>query len=268
LRQAQALHERALSIYEAEYGTDAVRLGRTLNALGHTHRGLGNPTAAKQYYKRALVVYENEIEPDKAQVAICYNNLGNAYRELGDVDRARAFYEKALDIAEAHFGANHAEVGRTLNNLGLAYLELGDPTTAQSQFARALDIFEANFGRRHIFGATVRVNMATAMAVLDLNKDAKDCVQKAEAMVDACGGTASLELEMRAAAVRFACGDTARPTPQERWNKAEGQIQDLLGTTSLDAVCSRCKEGLIRSWQHTDRGDVVQWLQSRGTARI
>lgn len=268
LRQAQALHERALRIYEAEYGSDAVRLGRTLNSLGHTHRGLGNPGEAKRYYKQALVVHENEIEPDQAQVAICYNNLGNAHRELADVERARNYYENALAIAEAHFGPTHAEVGRTLNNLGLAHLELGDPETAQGEFARALDIFEARFGSRHMLGAMVLVNMATAMAVLEHKKQAKERVLRAEAAVDALGGTACLELELRAAAVRFAIGDKAHPTPQERWNKAEGQIQDLVGPQVLDAVCARCKEGLIRSWEHTSREDVIQWLQARGTARI
>lgn len=268
LRQAQFLHERALTIYEAEYGKDNVRLGRTLNALGHTHRGLGNPAAARPFYQAALVAFEAEIEPDDAQVAICYNNLGNAVRELGDVQHARTLYENALKIAEGHLGATHDEVGRTLNNLGLAHLELGNPTEAKRLFARALDIFEARFGSRSAYGAMVRTNMATCLAVLGHKKEAKDCVLKAEAAVDATGGTVCLELELRAAAVRFAVGDIAHPTPQERWNKSEGQIQDLLGPSGMDEVCARCKEGLVRSWQHTNRQDVVQWLRSRGTARI
>jgi len=268
LRQSQALHERALRIYEAEYGRDAVRLCRTLNSLGHTHRGLGSPSSAKQFYQRSLVIFESEIEPDQAQVAICYNNLGNAVREDGDVDKARILYEKALEIAEAHFGGTHDEVGRTLNNLGLAHLELGNASTAKPLFARALEIFEARFGSRNAFEAMARTNLATCLAILGQNKKAKDCVLQAEGSVDAIGGTVCLELELRVAAVRLAVGDQGHPTPQERWNKAEGQIQDLLGMNGLDAVCARCKEGLLRMWQHTDRQDVVQWLQTRGTARI
>jgi len=268
IRQAGVLHERALLIYEAEYGTDAVRLGRTLNSLGHIQRGLGKPAKAKSYYQRALVVYENEIEPDQAQVAICYNNLGNATRELGDVQGAKGLYEKALSIAEAFFGSSHNEVGSTLNNLGLAHLEMGKPDTGYPLFARALDIFEANHGPRHTFAAMVRTNMATCMAVLGQSKEAKECVVRAEQACDATGGTVCLELELRVAAVRFAVGDTVHPTPQERWNKAESQIQDLLGPEGLDSVCARCKEGLTRSWEHTGRTDVINWLNTRGTARI
>lgn len=268
LRRAQTMHERALQIYTGEYGSDHRRLGRTLNALGHTHRGLGNPSAAKPFYQRALAVYENEVEPDAAQVAVCYNNLGNAVREMGDVQAARSLYVRALATAEAHFGPTHTEVGRTLNNLGLAHLELGNASSAQPIFVRALEIFEARFGPRSSYSSMARTNLATCLAVLGKNKEAKDCVFEAEASADAQANTICLELELRAAAVRFAVGDVARPTPQDRWNKAEGQLHDLLGAAGLDAVCARCKEGLQRTWQHCNRPDVMQWLQARGTARI
>lgn len=267
--RAKSLHERALRIYQAEYGSDHVQLIQTLNNLGHTERGLGNPPAAKVFYQQALVICEKEVEPDAATVAVGYNNLGNAVREMGDVNAAKALYDRALKAAEAQFGTTHTEVGRTLNNLGLAQLELGKAKDAHATFVRALDIFETQFGARSTYAAMSRINLATCLAVLHKNKEAREHVVNAEASVDASAGAkANLEVELRAAAVRFAIGETARPSPQERWHKAENMLQDLLGIKGVDAVCARCKEGLIRTWQHHDRDDVVQWLQARTTARI
>mmetsp|Transcript_83153 Transcript_83153/g.131214 ORF Transcript_83153/g.131214 Transcript_83153/m.131214 type:complete len:610 (-) Transcript_83153:40-1869(-) len=267
--RAKAMHERALRIYQAEYGSEHVQLIQTLNNLGHTERGMGNPAAAKVFYQQALVICEKEVEPDAATVAVGYNNLGNAVREMGDVKEAKALYDRALKAAEAQFGTNHTEVGRTLNNLGLAQLELGNARDAHSTFVRALDIFETQFGAKSTCAAMSRINLATCLAVLRKNKEAREHVVNAEASVDASAGAkVNLEVELRAAAVRFAIGESARPSPQERWHKAESMLQDLLGIKGVDAVCARCKEGLIRTWQHHDRQDVVQWLQARSTARI
>jgi tetratricopeptide (TPR) repeat protein len=269
LWRAKALHERALRIYRTEYGSDHAQLVQTLNNLGHAERGLGNPAAAHPFYQQALVICEREIEPDAAAVAVGYNNLGNAVREMGDVKEAKALYDRALKSAEAEFGPTHAEVGRTLNNLGLAQLELGNAKDAHTTFVRALNIFESHFGARNTCAAMSRINLATCLAVLRKNKEAKEHVVNAEASVDASAGAkANLEVELRAAAIRFAIGENARPSPQERWHQAESMLQDLLGIKGVDAVCARCKEGLIRTWQHHDRPDIVQWLQARGTARI
>merc|ERR1712185_339785 len=99
-------------------------------------------------------------------------------------------------------------------------------------------------------GAMTRINMATCLAILGRGSEARKHLVNAEASADAsAGASANLELELRAAAVRFAIREAAHPTPQERWHKAEYQLQELLGIEGLDAVCARCKEGLIRSWQ-------------------
>merc|ERR1712205_140420 len=128
--------------------------------------------------------------------------------------------------------------------MGLAHLEGGDATTAQSLFARALDIFEARFKQCHPLTAMVLTNMATSMAVLGQDANANDCILNAEATVNNVGGTVCLELELRAAAVRFAVGDESQPSPVDRWRKAEAKLLQKLGTNGLDAVCARCKEGL------------------------
>mmetsp|Transcript_81218 Transcript_81218/g.143657 ORF Transcript_81218/g.143657 Transcript_81218/m.143657 type:complete len:622 (+) Transcript_81218:49-1914(+) len=268
LQQARVLHERALRIYQMHYGSDHNQLGRTLNNLGHTYRGLGNPAAAKPLYQRALNIFEKEIEPDQAQVAVTLNNLGNSFRELGDVPNARSLYERALTIAEVHFGASHVEVGRTLNNLGLALQELGDPVAARPLFERALDIFEVHFGAQSPLTAMAQTNLATCLATQGAHQEALKCVTQAEATAQADSGIMCQELFLRAAAVRFASGDTSRPTPQERWHRAEDRLQSILGASAMDEICARCKEGLLRTWYRINRPDVMQWLQSRGTARL
>lgn len=268
LKQAQALHERSLGIYQAHYGMDHAQLGRTLNSLGHVHRGLGNPAMARQMYERALLIHEKDIDPDKAQLAITMNNLGNAYRELGDVARARSLYERALSIAEGHFGSSHVEVARTLNNLGLAYQEQGDAEHARPMFERALDIFEMHLGTESLLTAMAQTNFASCMATLGHDDEALKCIAQAERAAKAAPhrGVTPPELLLRGACVRYGAGDTGRPTPQERWQQAEEELQRCVGPQAVAPVVARCREGLLRTWQHARRPDVVQWLQSGSRA--
>lgn len=264
IRQAQALHERALAIYQGAYGPEDKMLTQTIELLAHTHRGLGNPAAAQPLYTRVLALLENEVEADPAHVAITHNNLGNAARELGDVEDAVALYQTALEIGQEHFGDDHAEVGRTLNNLGLALLELGEQEEARDLFVRALSIFKIEFGSKSSYAAIAGINLATCLATLGDKAEASKCLEQAEASMDAAAGPiANLELAWRAAAVRFAVGDTSHPTPQDRWHGAESIVRKLIGLDGLKAVCQRCKEGLTRIWEHTERDDMIQWLMDR-----
>ena len=55
--KARDLHERALRIFEREYGPDHVRVARTLTNLGIAWRDLGQPDKARDLYVRALRIF-------------------------------------------------------------------------------------------------------------------------------------------------------------------------------------------------------------------
>jgi len=76
--KARDLHERALRIFEREYGPDHVRVAITLTNLGNAWRELRRPDKARDLHERALRIEEPEYGPDHVEVARTLTNLGNA----------------------------------------------------------------------------------------------------------------------------------------------------------------------------------------------
>ena len=76
--KARDLHERALRIFEREYGPDHVRVAITLTNLGNAWRELRRPDKARDLHERVLRIEEPEYGPDHVEVARTLTNLGNA----------------------------------------------------------------------------------------------------------------------------------------------------------------------------------------------
>ncbi|NCD19770.1 MAG: tetratricopeptide repeat protein, partial [Actinobacteria bacterium] len=99
--RAKDLYERALPIWEREYGPDHVEVARTLTNLGIASRELGQPGRAKDLLERALAIKEREYGPDHVEVALTLGSLGIAWQALGDRDQARTCWERARRIYRA-----------------------------------------------------------------------------------------------------------------------------------------------------------------------
>ena len=154
--EARVRLERALAIYEAEYGPDHRLVSTPLNNLGTILRNLGDLQGALEYHRRALEIDEAEYGPNHPEVATDLNNIGSVLWDLGDVDGARAHVERALAIGEAAYGANHPTVAIRLNNLGDVHEALGDVRGARAYYQRALVLFREFVGEDHAKTVIVR----------------------------------------------------------------------------------------------------------------
>ncbi len=161
--EARKLHERALKIDEAVYGSDHPSVSIDVNNVGSVLRDLGDLIGAKACYERALKIDEVINGPDHPMVATTINNLGLVLRDLGDLAGARAAFERALKIDEAAYGPDHPKVAIRVNNLGVVLRDLGDLTDAKNCHKRALKIDEAVYGPDHPTVATMLSNLGLAL---------------------------------------------------------------------------------------------------------
>ena len=160
--QGKNYYERTLTIDEAHYGQDHVKVAITLMNLGNAYGDLGDYEKKKALLERALQIQESHYGQDHVEVGQTLMNLGNAYRGLGDYEKQKALLERALIIFEAHYGKDHVSVASTLTNLGTAYGSFGDYEKQKALLERALIIDEAHYGKDHVEVARTLGNLSNA----------------------------------------------------------------------------------------------------------
>ncbi|KAF5418653.1 MAG: Tetratricopeptide (TPR) repeat [Candidatus Methanocomedens sp.] len=180
--EAKGMHERALAIYEAEYGPDHPDVATNVNNLGLVLQALGDMEGAKKMFERALVICEAEYGPDHPQVAIYVNNLGLVLKAIGDMEAAKKMHERALAIYEAEYGPDHPDVATNVSNLGLVLKALGDMEGAKKMFERALAIDESTYGPDHPDVAIDVNNLGFVLEALGDMEGAKKMCERARSI--------------------------------------------------------------------------------------
>jgi tetratricopeptide (TPR) repeat protein len=87
--QAKALHQRALSIREAEFGPDHPDTAHSLHNLANVLYAQGDLDDARSLYERALSIRETRLGADHPWTATILNDLGVILRGQGELDGAR-----------------------------------------------------------------------------------------------------------------------------------------------------------------------------------
>jgi len=177
--EAKGMHERALAIYEAEYGPDHPDVATNVNNLGLVLKALGDMEGAKKMFERALAIDEATYGLDHPTVAIRVNNLGGVLQALGNMEGAKKMYERALAIDEAAYGPNHPQVAIYVNNLGGVLQALGDLEGAKKMFERALAIDESTYGLDHPDVAIDVNNLGFVLEALGDMEGAKKMYERA-----------------------------------------------------------------------------------------
>jgi tetratricopeptide (TPR) repeat protein len=147
--QAKTLHERALSIREAQLGPQDPNTADSHQNLGVVLRNLGDIKAARTHHERALAIFEARLGPDHPRTATSLQHLARDLHLQRDLDGARALHERALAIREAHLGPDHPDTAFSLNNLAAVLHDQGDLDGAGPLVQRALAIREARLGPDH-----------------------------------------------------------------------------------------------------------------------
>jgi CHAT domain-containing protein/tetratricopeptide (TPR) repeat protein len=144
--EAEALHKRALAIYEA-LGKDHPDVAATLSNLAGVYEAQGKYAEAEANYKRALAIDEAKLGNEHPEVATLLDNLAQVYANQGKYAEAEALNRRALAIYETKLGKDHPEVATSLHNLATTFERQGKYAEAEAHERRALSIWETKLGK-------------------------------------------------------------------------------------------------------------------------
>ena len=146
----QLVHnQRALALRQRAFGSTHVAVAGSLNNLGVTHSGLGNPRQAAEYFQRARELYEKASGPDHPDVALALMNLAGVHGTLGEFAKERSEAERSVAIFEKVAGMEHSNTAMAISNLATAFHHQENHEEALKQYRRALAIYEQTEGLKH-----------------------------------------------------------------------------------------------------------------------
>ena len=146
---AIAMHEKMLTVAEAESGKDSPELFAHEVELGTTYSRAGAYAKAAPHYERARALRERSVGPDHPDIALVLSNLGAAYDHMGERARARAAFQRSLAIREKYYGKNSPLIVATLDNFAELLRKEGDVKTALAYQERALALCKLLPGTGH-----------------------------------------------------------------------------------------------------------------------
>jgi CHAT domain-containing protein/tetratricopeptide (TPR) repeat protein len=147
--EALALEREALALRERALGSENVKVGQSLNAIGTIEYELGNYVEARATLQRAQKVWERTLPANDSNVALILHNVAVAQDATGDYGSALALEERALRIREQTLGPASPEVAQSLMNSAAMLQRMGDYGEAWRRYERALAIRERRFGPIH-----------------------------------------------------------------------------------------------------------------------
>jgi tetratricopeptide (TPR) repeat protein len=180
--RAGQLYERALAIYEKEFGPDDLHTAECLNNFGLSLQAEGDISGARASFERALSIQEKALGPQHPETGTTMSNLGILLRALGDLAGARLLFERDLSICEKTLGPKHSNTARALNNLAVLLSDQGDCVAARPLFERALEIKLEALGPEHSDTTTSLYNLAGLLGARDDFAGARPLLEQALAI--------------------------------------------------------------------------------------
>lgn len=157
--QSSQLHEAALQLAQATYGSNSLAEAYVLISMGATSFANGAFEQSLIQNSKALTIMNKYPDGPPSDIADLYNNIGQAYDELGDVDLALQHKNKALALYKRIYGTEHSAYAMALGNIGLSYEAGGEYDKALEYLRQALEIRIRLQGKNHKEVGTVYLNM-------------------------------------------------------------------------------------------------------------
>ena len=158
--EAQRYFERALAIFERNFGADHPRVAAVLNNMGTLADGRGDLKRAEKYMQRALDMWVRLFGPEHPDVASARSNLASVYLKRKQFGKAESLYQSALAVDEKVFGPAHEKVAVDLNNLAALYNNAKRFDEAEQCFDRAAAIYEKMPNQAEMLYAALLANRA------------------------------------------------------------------------------------------------------------
>jgi len=140
-KQAVALLDTAITMYERVYGKDAQALIDPLMARGNAS-GYWEPAEQRGYYDRALDLAQNHLQADDLLRARLNLEAGAHLLQNGNADDSKRYVKAAYDQYRKQLPATDARVGVASFWFGKYELADGDAAAAEPYFNQAIAVFE------------------------------------------------------------------------------------------------------------------------------
>ena len=88
-------YERALKIFEQEFGVDYINSASTINNIDIVYDNEGGYGDAISWYERALKIFEWEFGAMHVNAVATLHNIGLVYKNMADWVSAKSYFEQA-----------------------------------------------------------------------------------------------------------------------------------------------------------------------------
>ena len=105
--EAISWYERALKIFEREFGVDHINSANTIMNIGSVYSAQGKYAEAISWYERALKIKEREFGVDHVNSAITLHTIGLVYKNMDDWMSAKSYFERAARLHRQCPGDHH-----------------------------------------------------------------------------------------------------------------------------------------------------------------
>ncbi|MBK8238355.1 MAG: serine/threonine protein kinase [Deltaproteobacteria bacterium] len=186
--RAQAMFERALTLYRSALGSSHPSVANALSSLANLRKRAGDYDEAQRLHERALAIREEVLGPEHPDVGSSLSGLASVAWARGDTARAMDLYERAVQVREAALGPEHPDVAAGLINVAGVATDRGEHRRAQELLSRALSIYEATLGSEHPNVATTLAGLAMSYAMNGQPERGRETLERALALLEATLG--------------------------------------------------------------------------------
>ncbi|MGD8868583.1 MAG: serine/threonine-protein kinase [Gemmatimonadales bacterium] len=147
---SRRLLEEAVTLREAEFGSDSPELATSLGRLAELNREEGNYARAESLYMRTLAIHERHAdEIGDSALAVTLSGVGALYWSQARYDEAEPVLQRARRLYEDVLGPDHPSVANILSSLAVVHWARGEYAEAEPLLERSLEIRERTLGPDH-----------------------------------------------------------------------------------------------------------------------
>jgi eukaryotic-like serine/threonine-protein kinase len=141
--------ERAVALFEQEYGPDHHNTLDAMNSLAQAYLGGEHWRKAIPLLERVLERRKAVLGPDDPQTHISMNSLGSEYTRAWQWDKARPLLEYVLEKRRAALGPDHPDTVRSMNYMASLYKSMGEYAKAEPLYVQVLEVRRRVHGDDH-----------------------------------------------------------------------------------------------------------------------
>lgn len=162
----------SLSLHEQIYGLLHPEVAQMYHTLSQLYYQMGQKEAAVELAKKAVIVSERTLGLDSAETVLNYLNLSLFLHQLGKSKQALSYAKHALDLWKIIYGRDHPDTITTMNNYAVMLQSIQAYHESRRWFEESLRVCETVFGKDTVHSATLLFQLAQALALDGLAKEA------------------------------------------------------------------------------------------------